>query len=141
MSLILNLMVPSRTTSVVIDAYNPPDLVTRLGTHPGSLESCPRVSITETAGTHMVNSSPNIQALKASHPPERRHRPLQRQDKTTPSGTDSKNLSSQVKPAPHGIDSKNLLERHPPQRQVHSRSSQPPSMNRPSLVWAPFIVI
>jgi hypothetical protein len=51
---------------------------------------------------------------------ERHHRPLQRWDKTTPGGTDSKNLSGEVKPAPLHTDSKNLLECHPPQHQEHS---------------------
>jgi hypothetical protein len=45
-----------------------------------------------------------------SHPLKRRHRPLQRQDKTAPGRTDSKSLSKKVKPGPHGTDSKNLLE-------------------------------
>jgi hypothetical protein len=94
-----------------------PNLVTQLGTHPGSRESRPGASSTRYQEGQHFNKyiSPGT-----SHPPERHHRPLQRRDKTAPGRADSKSLSSQVKPAPHSIDSKNLLECHPPQRQEHS---------------------
>jgi hypothetical protein len=61
---------------------------------------------------------------EASHPLERHHHPLQRQDKTTLGGTDSKNLSCQVMSAPHSIYSKNLLECRSPQHQEHSGSKK-----------------
>jgi hypothetical protein len=53
----------------------------------------------------------------SSHPLERHHRRLQRQDNTMPGRTDSKSISSQVKPEAHDTDFKNLLESHPPQHQ------------------------